>query len=83
VGWTDPNPSIEPMMIAWIQFTIGLNALNRSMGMQDAYPFVLTDKVKQKLAFIHQVIGACQFRLTSQEEMDFGSLPPGSSFRKW
>ncbi len=54
------NPSIDPMMAAWIPFSIGLNALNRSMGMADAYPFVLTDQVREKLAFVHQVVTAAR-----------------------
>jgi hypothetical protein len=37
---------------AWMQFSIALNALNRSMGTSDPYPFVITDKVKRKLQFI-------------------------------
>jgi len=42
----------------WTQLTVTMNALNRSMGLSDAYPFVLSDKVAQKLHFIHDLIGA-------------------------
>ena len=34
-----------------------LNNLNRGMGMQDAYPFVLPTPAIEKLRFIHEVIG--------------------------
>jgi hypothetical protein len=39
-----------------MDFAIILNSLNRSMGMSDAYPFVLTPSVRTKLAFIHYAI---------------------------
>ena len=32
---------------------IGLNHINRSMGLQDIYPFVLTPVTRQKLVFAH------------------------------
>jgi hypothetical protein len=40
----------------WFALSYGLNALNRSMGLEDAYPFTLSDKVIEKLHFIHQVL---------------------------
>ncbi|MCH4248772.1 MAG: putative zinc-binding peptidase [Acinetobacter populi] len=40
----------------WFALTYGLNSLNRSMGLEDAYPFTLSDKVLEKLNFIHQVL---------------------------
>jgi hypothetical protein len=40
----------------WMDLTVALNALNRSMGLPDAYPFAITSKVKQKLAFVHDVV---------------------------
>lgn len=40
-------------ILEWIDLTVRLNELNRSMGLSDAYPFVLTDAVVDKLRFIH------------------------------
>ena len=40
----------------WIEFVIGFNALNRSMGHNDAYPFYVTEMVSRKLEFIHRVV---------------------------
>ena len=40
----------------WLRLSVALNDLNRSMGLNDAYPFVLHDPVKQKLRFVHDVI---------------------------
>lgn len=37
---------------AWMQFSVTLNALNRSMGTSDPYPFVISETVKRKLQFI-------------------------------
>jgi hypothetical protein len=42
----------------WLPLTYALNAINRSMGNQDLYPFVLAPKVIDKLAFVHTRIGA-------------------------
>jgi hypothetical protein len=39
----------------WLPLTVALNQLNRSMGMHDAYPFALTDRVVDKLAFVHRI----------------------------
>lgn len=40
----------------WTSLTLALNSLNRSMGLPDAYPFVLTPAVLRKLQFVHDVI---------------------------
>jgi hypothetical protein len=40
----------------WLPLTWSLNQLNRSMGHQDLYPFVLPAKVLEKMRFVHNVI---------------------------
>ena len=40
----------------WLPLTYALNAVNRSMGRDDLYPFVLPSAVIDKLAFVHEVI---------------------------
>ncbi|MDF3019968.1 MAG: hypothetical protein K0Q92_1271 [Steroidobacteraceae bacterium] len=42
----------------WNAVTLALNSLNRSMGEKDAYPFVLTAPVMEKLRFVHRLIQA-------------------------
>ena len=37
----------------WLPLTYALNALNRSMGAEDLYPFVLAPDVIEKLGFVH------------------------------
>jgi hypothetical protein len=46
----------ENMIRSWVPFTIALNSLNRSMGLADVYPFVLSDRAVQKLRFVHRVV---------------------------
>jgi|TARA_R110002167_G_scaffold324023_7_gene530046 hypothetical protein len=48
--------SITSVLDAWMEFSVILNSLNRSMGMSDAYPFVLSKPVRKKLSFIHHAI---------------------------
>ena len=42
----------------WVRITVILNELNRSLGMRDPYPFVLTAPVVEKMRFIQSVISA-------------------------
>jgi hypothetical protein len=46
----------ESLTSSWNAVTLALNSLNRSMGMKDAYPFVLSPKVLEKLRFVHTLI---------------------------
>ena len=46
------------MMDAWFPLTYMLNNLNRGLGQQDGYPFVLSQPVIEKLRFVHEAI-AC------------------------
>ena len=39
-----------------LKLGMSLNHLNRSMGLQDIYPFVITPKVREKLIFAHTAI---------------------------
>lgn len=41
----------------WAQVTVALNELNRSMGLRDAYPFIMSDATLRKLRFVHRLIG--------------------------
>lgn len=40
----------------WLPVMAALNTLNQSMGQSDAYPFVLTPRVIEKLTLIHSII---------------------------
>jgi hypothetical protein len=52
----DPDDTFETLMERWLPLTLALNSINRSMGLKDLYPFVLSAPVIEKLRFIHQVI---------------------------
>ncbi|MDB4983556.1 MAG: hypothetical protein JWM82_4308 [Myxococcales bacterium] len=41
---------------AWTPLTLALNSLNRSMGLNDLYPFVLPEPAVRKIRFIHDLI---------------------------
>ena len=57
---TDPSTLhrrvLDDVMEAWFPLTYVLNNLNRSMGMPDAYPFVLSNPAIEKLRFVHEAI---------------------------
>ena len=50
----DTSRESNQWMDAWMDFSVVLNELNRSMGVDDAYPFVLSDIVIEKLIFVHR-----------------------------
>jgi hypothetical protein len=56
----------DALITGWNAVTLALNSLNRSMGMKDAYPFVLTAPVIAKLRFVHEVIAARAQEATDQ-----------------
>jgi hypothetical protein len=49
-------PSAERLVDAWTPLTVALNAINRSMGQHDLYPFVLNESVLGKLEFMRELI---------------------------
>lgn len=48
--------SFSTMLKDWFALTFVLNNLNRGLGLQDGYPFVLSSPVIEKLKFVHEVI---------------------------
>ena len=51
----DPDGFAE-IVETWLPLTYALNAVNRSMGKDDLYPFVLSEAVLAKLAFVHDLV---------------------------
>jgi len=49
-------PGAQSVIDAWVPVTIAINAVNRSLGQPDLYPFVLSTPVIDKLQFIHTLI---------------------------
>ena len=48
--------SLDEALEQWLPLTYALNALNRSMGSPDLYPFVLAPAVMEKLAFVDRAV---------------------------
>ncbi|MGE0232225.1 MAG: putative zinc-binding metallopeptidase [Flavobacteriaceae bacterium] len=44
------------LLKGWIPVTVAMNEMNRSVGQPDFYPFVLTNGIAAKLAFVHALI---------------------------
>lgn len=40
----------------WHGFSLALNSVNRSMGKDDLYPFVITPVIAEKLAWVHELV---------------------------
>jgi hypothetical protein len=57
---TDPylESDFEALLALWMPLARGLNELNRSLGMSDAYPFDISPAVKGKLHLVHMAISA-------------------------
>ena len=54
---TDSNQmSMREKLAAWQDLTIKLNEMNRSMGRNDLYPFVICEPVIQKFEYIDELI---------------------------
>jgi len=54
----DRFADFDALTTGWNALTLAMNSLNRSMGMKDAYPFVLTPPVLGKLRFVHALVAA-------------------------
>lgn len=56
----DPHDStdMERIIDAWLPLTFAMNSMNRSMGLQDLYPFTLAPWAIVKLTFIHNRVAA-------------------------
>lgn len=58
----DPHhePDLGRLTDAWGPLTFAVNALNRSMGQPDLYPFTLAPAAVEKLAFVHARVRAAR-----------------------
>lgn len=63
----------DQMMVAWIELSIIMNSLNRSMGLYDAYPFILTETIIAKIRFVHQLLSRAPW--TTQSSAVLKRLP--------
>ena len=47
---------LPDLLDAWLSRARHGNALNRALGLTDAYPFVIDEGVRDKLAFVHELV---------------------------
>jgi len=59
------DDAYERVIAEWLPLTYALNAVSRSMGRDDLYPFVLAPAVIAKLSFVHASIRAAAARLAT------------------
>jgi hypothetical protein len=50
------SASMQEIIEAWLPLTFAMNSLNRAMGNQDLYPFVLSPPAIAKLSFVHDAV---------------------------
>ncbi len=55
---TERGDDFDELIATWHAFTLALNAVNRSMGHDDLYPFVLAPTVLGKLRYVHRLVVA-------------------------
>ncbi|MFN3400702.1 MAG: putative zinc-binding metallopeptidase, partial [Ferrovibrio sp.] len=72
--------TVEQLIEAFLPVTFAVNSLNRSMGQQDFYPFVLSPAAISKLDFIHQLCrqareGQPRMLQGTQFQTTFGAAP--------
>jgi hypothetical protein len=48
--------SFDSILEAWLPMTFAVNSINRSMGIDDLYPFVISPQAVEKLRVVHQVV---------------------------
>lgn len=53
---SDQFDSLDDLLKKWSDLTMLLNSLNRSMGLEDAYPFVFAGATVRKLHFVHDLV---------------------------
>lgn len=53
MGEEQTPTEFSSLYVDWLKLIHTMNSLNRSMGLPDAYPFVLSARVRDKLAFVH------------------------------
>jgi hypothetical protein len=56
VDQVDNDQLFDNWLSEWMALAVVMNALNRSTGQSDAYPFVISEPVRAKLRFIHELV---------------------------
>ena len=51
-GFFEPTRDLDDAIGQWMDIVVKLNQINRGLGLQDPYPFVVNDHITRKLLFI-------------------------------
>jgi hypothetical protein len=81
----DPDPlagDMNRLIEAWLPLTFAVNSINRSMGLHDLYPFVLSPTAIAKLAFVHERIRSQAGRATAPDS-GLHAMIAGLRHRAW
>ncbi|SDT92401.1 hypothetical protein SAMN05444156_0784 [Verrucomicrobium sp. GAS474] len=73
------SKSFEEKIAAWSELSIALNSINRSMGLKDIYPFVLSTQVVEKLRFVSEVIAGRSVEIAVARTETPAPIPAGPS----
>ncbi len=65
----DLDTPFDQILAQWLPLTCAVNSLNRSMGLPDLYPFLLSPPVIEKLKFVHEVIRASRVNSRATESL--------------
>lgn len=49
-------PNIETLVSVWLPVSTALNSLNRAMGKEELYPFILSPGIIRKLGYMHSLV---------------------------
>jgi hypothetical protein len=49
--------SFSAILEVWLPMTFAVNSINRSMGIDDLYPFIISPEVAGKLTLVHNIVG--------------------------
>ncbi|HXK20491.1 MAG TPA: putative zinc-binding metallopeptidase, partial [Polyangiaceae bacterium] len=56
IGVAAAPRDFDQLVRAWVRLSLALNSINRSMGLPDTYPFVLSGPSIEKLRFVDAVV---------------------------
>ena len=76
----DRHMNFSALMTEWTPLTCALNSINRSMGLADLYPFIISPAVVEKLRFIHTVINEAGQPAQNGVHREIGPGTPAGNF---
>jgi len=72
------DAGFDSMIERWLPLTYAMNNLNRGLGLADAYPFVLSPAVIEKLHFIYDTVNLSRPAATDPVTASEAKTPPAT-----